>query len=271
MRIGILADIHGNLPAFEATIEHLRHQRVDQIIIAGDVVIGSPDSAACWQLAQELGCPIIRGNHERYISHHGTNEGSSHWDDQQFAPLRWAAEQFEPTTREEIARLPLYLRLPDAPDLLIVHASLRADRDTVYAHTPDEEVAAMFPGVTERVIVRAHNHFAQTRLWRGHSIVTAGSVGLSLDCEPTAKYMIMERKNGEWRWHHYAVEYDLDAALRRFHETGYLDATGPIGRLYMREVATASYQIVPFLKAYQRWNKTNSITLEDAFQRWCLE
>jgi len=43
MRIAVLSDIHGNIPAFEAAIEHAKKQRVDQIVIAGDLVIGAPD------------------------------------------------------------------------------------------------------------------------------------------------------------------------------------------------------------------------------------
>ena len=43
MRIAVLADIHGNLPAFEAALNHVSQQKVDQIILAGDIIIGSPE------------------------------------------------------------------------------------------------------------------------------------------------------------------------------------------------------------------------------------
>ena len=36
MRIAILADIHGNLAAFEAALAHVRTLGVDQLVIAGD-------------------------------------------------------------------------------------------------------------------------------------------------------------------------------------------------------------------------------------------
>ena len=44
MRIAILADIHGNLPALEAALYHLEGLQVDQVVIAGDVV-GLPVTA----------------------------------------------------------------------------------------------------------------------------------------------------------------------------------------------------------------------------------
>ena len=43
-----------------------------QMVIAGDMVIGAPDSGACWQLARSLGCPLLRGNHERYLFDFGS-------------------------------------------------------------------------------------------------------------------------------------------------------------------------------------------------------
>ena len=41
MRIAFLADIHGNLPAFEAALDHVAQQHVDRVIFVGDLVVGS--------------------------------------------------------------------------------------------------------------------------------------------------------------------------------------------------------------------------------------
>lgn len=268
MRLAILSDIHGNVPAFEAALAHARAQRPDQIVIAGDIVIGSPDSADCWRIARSLGCPILRGNHERYLADMGTERGDPRWSTEQYSPLQWAAAEFTDEERAELGALPPLLRLPDAPDLLIVHASLRSDVDSLRDHTPEELLPAMFPGVSEGLIVRAHNHIGSTRIWDGRLLVTAGSVGLPLDGSPTAQYLLLERQRSGWQIIHQSVPYDLDAALRRFSDTGYLEATGAMGRLYMRELATASFQIIPFLSAYQRWSAHAPLTLDEALARF---
>lgn len=268
MRLAILADVHGNLPAFEAALDYARQQRPDQIVIAGDLVVGAPDSAACWHLATSSAYPIVRGNHERYVAQFDQPDAPPIWQTEQFGPVRWAVAQFSAAERAAIEHLPAYLRLDNAPDLLIVHASLRNDRDTIAAYTPDAEIALMFPAVGEHTIVRAHNHAPQVRLWNGRMIVTTGSVGLPLDSMPTAQYLLLERSGGDWRIMHQSVPYDLEASARRFHESGYLDAVGPIARLYLREVMTASGQIVPFLRAYRRWQAAGPITLHDAVVRF---
>ena len=268
MRIAILADIHGNLPAFEAALDHVARQHVDRTIIAGVVVVGAPDSAACWRLAQTLHCPIVRGNHERYVAHFGRPDAPAEWATERFAPVRWGVDQLEEAEIAAIEVLPPYVRLPELPDLLVVHASLRADRDSIMPYTSDQQLAEMFPNLPERWIVRAHNHLGQVRLWEDRTIMTAGAVGLPLDGSPTAQYLLLEQRAGGWRIMHQSVQYDLDAALRRFRETGYLDAAGPMARLFMREVATASHQIVPFLRAYDRWSAREPLPLDQAVERF---
>lgn len=268
MRVGIFADIHGNLAAFEAALEHTQRQHLDMLVIAGDIVVGSPDSAACWEMAKSLQCPILRGNHERYVAHFDRPDAPPSWRTEQFGPVRWAHQQLTPGQHAELEALPLHLRLESCPDLLIVHSSLRNDRDVLAAYTPEHEVAAMFPGITERVIVRGHNHVPALRLWNERTIVTSGAVGLALNMEPTAQYVILERRHNQWHVAHQSVPYDVDATIRRFTETGYLENAGPMARLLMREVATATGAMVPFLHAYEQWSAKEPIPLNRAIDRF---
>ena len=40
MRIAVIADIHGNLPALEAVLNYIAHRQVDRTINLGDCVSG---------------------------------------------------------------------------------------------------------------------------------------------------------------------------------------------------------------------------------------
>lgn len=268
MRIAVLADIHGNLPAFEAALKHVSQQKVDQMILAGDIVNGAPDSKACWDLALSSGCPILRGNQERYVAHYGTSKASPLWSMEQFAPVKWTVEQLSEQDRQCMEQLPLTLRLPEAPDIFFVHATERDDHDTVASHTPEQALHDKFPTAQERYILRAHNHFGQVRVWEKGFIVTCGSVGLALDSNPTAQYLLLDREKNGWSIQHQSVPYPVDAAVSRFHDTGYLAAVGPMGRLFFREVVTASPQIVPFLRLYAQWSKAGDIQLSQAVDRF---
>ena len=271
MRLAILADIHGNLPAFEAALRHLSTQRPDQVLLIGDILNGAPDSAQCWQLAQSLNCPILGGNHERYVALYDTPQADPLWSTEQFAPLQWTVAQFSETERQAMRSLPALLRLPGLPDLLLVHASARSDHDLIVHYTPEPHLAEMFAGVSERWVVRGHNHTCLVRPWERGTIITCGSLGLPLDGNPTAQYLLLEQaKAGGWCIQHQSVPYDLQAVTQRFEGSGYLKAAGPMARLYLREILTGSPQIVPFLRAYSRWKKLGDISLSAAFERFLV-
>jgi predicted phosphodiesterase len=248
MRIAILADIHGNLAAFEAALERVAQLRVDHVIIAGDIVVGGPDSLACWERVKALGYPALRGNHERYVFDLGTERARPEWSTPQFGPVQFAATQLGEEKRQELAALPAMLCVPGVDDLLIVHASARNDSDLIFNYTSDEEIDPMFAGYSERWIVRGHNHYAGVRLWRDRRIFTSGAVGLSLDGTTKAQFLVLERRGAEWYAQHHAVAYDINKTLRRFRESGYLEQGGPIARLYMREIETAAFHLIPFQK-----------------------
>lgn len=268
MRVAVLADIHGNLVAFEAALEDVREQSVDLIVLAGDIVVGSPDSRECWDLAASLGCPIVRGNHERYVYTFNQPGSPPEWAGRQYLPIAWAFERFADEHRRAMRALPMRYAPPGFErELLITHATLRDDHDTINGRTTDAQFELMFPGDVPPLIVRGHNHIARLNIWGDRRVITSGSVGLPLDHETTVQYTLMTRR-GSWQVEHRSIPYDHLAALQRFQETDYLTATGPIGRLFHRELATASYQILPFLRWYKRWQSEGAIMLDAAYERF---
>lgn len=272
MRLALLADIHGNLPALEAALAEIETLRPDLLVVAGDIVDGGPDSAACWRRVKSLGCPVIRGNHERYVFDYGTPRADPAWSSPQFAPLRFARAELDDGEVAGLAALPPHWSDPAWPELLVVHASLRGDNDSIFPYTPDVLLEPMFPGLDPAVklIVRGHNHVCSTREWAGRRIVTTGSVGLPQDGNPAAQFLLLERgAGGEWTARHRAVRYDVGATLRRFRESGYLDKAGPLGRLFYREMETGTHQIVPFLRFYGASRARGAQwTLEETLRRF---
>jgi len=69
--IGVLADAHANLPAFEAVLAALDARGIRQYLMLGDVVGYGPNPAACIELIRERGIYCLRGNHDHYVAHGG--------------------------------------------------------------------------------------------------------------------------------------------------------------------------------------------------------
>lgn len=265
MRIAVLADIHGNIDALEAVLEDIQKQQVDQIVIAGDVVIGLPHSLECWQRLESLKCPIIRGNHERYLFALDTPDAPESWKTERYAPVHQAYQQFSKGTIEEMRQLPLHYQ---SSDFLIVHASYRNDVDAVTAKSTESELQEMFAGSSQPYIIRAHNHVWFNCAWQERKLYSIGSVGLPLNGDKTAQYGIAEKNNGQWTLERRDVSYDIEKAIRSFETTNYFDSAGSVGKLFRQELITARHELTPFWKAYSSIVDKGELTLEQAMNRY---
>src|SRR5579859_2902560 len=65
MKLGVIADIHGDLEGLQQALVCLSAQSVDQIVCAGDLVKKGPQSAEVVELLRSEGIACIAGNHDR--------------------------------------------------------------------------------------------------------------------------------------------------------------------------------------------------------------
>lgn len=68
MKIGIISDIHANLPALESIIKYLKKNNVESIIHLGDAIGMGPFPCETLDYMKTLdNCKMILGNHENYF------------------------------------------------------------------------------------------------------------------------------------------------------------------------------------------------------------
>ena len=67
MRLAVVSDIHGNLPALQAVLAEIGRERVDRVVNLGDIVSGPLWPRETAALLRALDWPTIRGNHERQV------------------------------------------------------------------------------------------------------------------------------------------------------------------------------------------------------------
>lgn len=63
-KIGIIADIHSNLAALTKALGILQKERVDQIVVCGDIVGYGTSPNECCDRIRALNCPAVAGNHD---------------------------------------------------------------------------------------------------------------------------------------------------------------------------------------------------------------
>jgi predicted phosphodiesterase len=221
MRVAVLYDIHGNLPALNAVLHAVREARVDRVVVGGDVVPG-PLCVETLARLQELDVPtdFIRGNGEVAVSAEKRGEVPPGVPDRYRPTIEWVARQLEDEQAEFIATWPMTvsLSIPGLGDVLFCHATPRNEFEIFLPTTAEEKLLPVFGTVKESMVVCGHSHIQFDRTVGRHRIVNAGSVGMPFG-PPGADWLLLG-PGVELRH----TNYDLAAAASVVRETGYPEA-----------------------------------------------
>ena len=68
MRIAIVSDVHGNLPALEAVLVDLEEVRPGMVVHGGDLALGGPHPVEVVDRIRELGWPGVLGNTDAVLA-----------------------------------------------------------------------------------------------------------------------------------------------------------------------------------------------------------
>ena len=125
MRVAVLSDIHGNLPALEAVLQDVRHAGPDRVVIGGDVLPG-PMPRECLDALLGLDIPVqfIHGNGDREALAHLSGREMTTVPEPFRGPVIWAAEQLGQKYRPILASWPLSLSENSVLELLPVNKAL---------------------------------------------------------------------------------------------------------------------------------------------------
>ncbi|HEX5440200.1 MAG TPA: metallophosphoesterase family protein, partial [Ktedonobacterales bacterium] len=150
MRIGLIADIHGNLIALETVLTELALESLDQLICLGDVAALGPQPGEALARLRTLQCPVAMGNTDTWLLAPSSDIDGDRFDR---AITQWTIAQLADDDRAYIASFPptIELALGDGRTLLCFHGSPRSYDDVIVPTTPDDELHAML-GDTQATI-----------------------------------------------------------------------------------------------------------------------
>jgi len=213
MRVALLSDIHGNLPALEAVLEDL--PPVDSVVCAGDIVGYNPWPAECVNLIQDVCDAVVMGNHDRMVKRphqYASNPMAE-------AGLELAYEALSNSQLEWLESLPR--RVTIAEEYLLVHDHPKHQDKYVFPH----EFPTLRPYLDDYAgVIIGHTHIQHEALIDGRLIVNPGSVGQPRDSSPGAAYAILDADHQEFEARR--VDYDVDRVLSKVEETGLPVETG---------------------------------------------
>jgi predicted phosphodiesterase len=222
VRIAVLADVHGNLPALRAVLAEIDQDPVDAIVVAGDVVAGPLVRESLELLrARPERTLFISGNSERETL--ASYDGEPVADDAPGRAAAWSAQALDDAWRQELGSWPISCVLDG---VMFCHGSPRRDDEILTRATPDDVLLEALTGVTEPLVVGGHTHQQMVRTAReGLTYANAGSIGLPYEGRAGAFWMIVDEGKPNMR----ETAYDLDAAVEELRASGFEfdDQLGP--------------------------------------------
>ena len=89
-QFAILGDIHANIDALEAVLNDCRSMGVTDFLCVGDVVGYNACPHDCLSIIRDLGCPVVMGNHDHYVS---SRQNLADFNPHAAAVVEWTRKQ----------------------------------------------------------------------------------------------------------------------------------------------------------------------------------
>lgn len=210
MRIGLLTDIHGNLPALDAVLDDM--PPIDEVVCAGDIVGYNPWPAECVERVRDVAAITVQGNHDRTVE---TPEDYAHNEMAQVG-LEHARGELDDEQLRWLTELPLRTTFADGAYRL-VHS--HPDPDNLGTYVRPRDFSRMRPYLDDYDgIVIGHTHIQHEAMIDDRLIINPGSVGQPRDGNPQAAYAVLDTDSNTVEMHR--VEYDINRVISATEEAG---------------------------------------------------
>jgi diadenosine tetraphosphatase ApaH/serine/threonine PP2A family protein phosphatase len=228
VRVAVVSDVHSNLVALRAVLDHAGP--VDSVWCLGDTVGYGPEPEACVRTLNQRPHVAVAGNHDwAAIGRLGTEDFNA----AAATALHWTIGQLSPEAREYLELLP---QRRVEGEFTLVHGS---PRDPIWEYLLSARAAAAnFDYFATRYCLVGHTHVPSYFLLRdgradvryveadyqldladpARFILNPGSVGQPRDDNPHSSYLLLDTKKRVATWRR--VPYDIAATQLQMAEHG---------------------------------------------------
>lgn len=218
MRLAVISDIHGNLPALEAVLEDIAAQGAEAVYHLGDLVGYNPFPEEVVARVRELGLAGVVGNYDLAVAADVPDPVSEFLNpaitEMGRAIYHWTRERVGEETKAYLRSLPRRLCLEiNGRRLLLTHGSPRHVREYLRPRLTDAELALVLGEINEEVLLVGHTHIPLVRQVAGKWLFNPGSVGFPKDGDPRASYALLTVEE-EVRVEIRRVVYDVERTAK---------------------------------------------------------
>jgi len=245
IRIAVISDIHGNLPALEAVLADIKGRAIDKIICLGDLIGKGPSSKEAIDICKKECAIVVKGNWDKFIYDAYSAPNQEQINPSFYERLLWCINSVTPQHLEYLGSLPHSTEFYLSGKLVRLFHAHPQNFNRYHQDSPLEKRLELFEfsNFSENkkpadVAIYADIHGAYMQTVQGKFLINVGSVGNPLDVTQ-ASYIILEggeEKDSSFGVQFMRVAYDIEKAIVHAIEANVPDLDG-----YMSELRTAKY------------------------------
>jgi putative phosphoesterase len=227
MRLAVLSDVHGNLPALEAVLSDVAGLGApDAYWVLGDLVAFCPWPAETLARLRSLPtASFLQGNTDRYLVTGRRPAAPVRSPDdwagmpvslaKRDALFRWSVQRLSFDDFQFLRDLPTRLEMdvPNYGRVVAMHAAPDDDEADLLPDTPADRIRSHLAGLDAQLLLYGHTHRPVDRTVAGVRLVNGGSVGLPLDGDPRPAYAVLDFEGGRCTVTLRRLAYDREAVL----------------------------------------------------------
>lgn len=217
MRIAVLSDIHGNLPALEAVMTVIQTESIDQIYCLGDLINFAPWPNEVIDLIRHHQIAAVCGNHDWAIGLGQTDFAFSYQSEEEkqagLKAIAYTNAQITENNRNYLRSMPKNMRLDfelqHGQTVFLTHGSPRSIGEYLFEDFPETILIKIMEDYSADILLMGHTHRPYHRMLGNRQAINVGSVGKPKNGDPRAAFAILTFENAALTVEQLRVTYDI--------------------------------------------------------------
>lgn len=221
MKIALIGDIHANLHALQAVLNHAQFQGVQMVINTGDYLGYGPFPEETIQLIKTCEIVSVIGNYDQKVL--SLAKKIKKWKkktrEEKLKSFHWAYDQLSEESKQYLLSLPtIQTFMLEGKHVLLTHGSPDNIEEHLRESTSLERYQQLADNTNANIIIFGHSHEPFAKKINQTWFINPGSVGRPDDGDQRASYALLQIQPHYFRIKHFRVEYSIEKTIQALKE-----------------------------------------------------